>query len=211
MNAAKQPRVVAELGRPETPQETADRRATASRVRRQNQTFPNLIIALLASLAVVALTVLVVVRPDAAVREPVDYRTISSQADAPVPLAAPILPADWVSNSAVYNGISADGVAHWYVGFVTPEVQFIGMRQGIDANPTWLTNQLEGTAPTSVIAIDGIEWSVYDRRKVKDPGNRAYALSTVGARSTFVLFGTASDEEFTTLATQLAATIAAEH
>ena len=66
MSKAKEPRVVAELGRPETPQETVDRRAVASRTRRQNQNFFNLIIALLASLAVVAIIVLVVVRPDAA-------------------------------------------------------------------------------------------------------------------------------------------------
>lgn len=211
MSAAKQPPIVAELGRPETAQETADRRANATRVRRQNQNFLNLIIALLASLAVVAVVVLVVVRPDAAVREPVDYRAISLEADAPVPLAAPVLSAEWAANSAVYNGTPTDGVSSWYVGFVTPEEQFIGLRQGIDANPTWLANQLAGTAPTGSTTIDGIEWAVYDRRAVKDAGNRAYALSTAGSRSTFILFGTATDGEFMELATQLTATIAADH
>lgn len=210
MSTARKPRIVAGLGRPETPQEIADRRANTSRLRRQNQNLPNLIVALLASLAVVALIVIVVVRPDAAVREPIDYRTISSEAGAPVPLAAPVLSADWVSNSAVYNGKPSDGVANWYVGFVTPQVQFIGLRQGIDANPTWLANQLAGTAPTGSTTIDGIEWSVYDRRNAKDVGNLAYALSSVGAHSTFILFGTASDEEFAELASQIASTIATD-
>ncbi|MEO7348435.1 MAG: DUF4245 domain-containing protein, partial [Terrimesophilobacter sp.] len=85
MSAPKEPRVVAELGRPETPQEAADRRAEASRVRRQSKTFVNLVIALLASLAVVAVVVLVVVRPDAAPREPIDYAAIAAEADTPVP------------------------------------------------------------------------------------------------------------------------------
>ena len=205
------PPVVAELGRPETPQEASERRASASHLRRQNQTLLNLIIALLASLAVVAVIVLVVVRPDAAVREPVDYRAIALHADAPVPLAAPDLSSDWISNSALYDGTPSDGVANWYLGFVTPEEQFIGVRQGIDANPTWLANQLEGTAPTGSTTIDNVQWSVYDRRNANDAGNHAYALSTVGARSTLILFGTASDDEFATLATQLAATIAADH
>lgn len=211
MNAAKEPRIVAELGRPETPQESADRRAAAARMRRQNQTFANLIIALLASLAVVALIVIVVVRPDAAEREPVDYRSLSVEADAPVPLAAPALPAEWEANSARYDPSPSDGVANWYVGFVTPDKQFIGVRQGIDANPTWLANQLAGAAPTGSITIGGIEWSVYDRRKAPDAGNRAYALSTVGAVSTFVLFGTAAEDEFAVLASKLAPTIAADH
>ncbi len=211
MSASKEPRVVAELGRPETPQEGADRRAEASRVRRQSMTFVNLVIALLVSLAVVAVVVLVVVRPDAAPREPIDYRAISLEAGAPVPLAAPALSAEWVANSAVYNATAADGVANWYVGFVTPRDQFIGMRQGIDANPTWLANELVGLRATGSTTIDGIEWTVYDRRGTKDVGNYAYALSTAGAKSTYVLFGTAPDDEFATLAKELTATIAADH
>ncbi len=211
MSAAKEPRVVAELGRPETAQETVDRRAVASRMRRQNQNFFNLIIALLASLAVVAIIVLVVVRPDAAPREPVDYRALSQEAGAPVTLAAPDLSADWRSNSAIYNGTPADGVANWYVGFVTPDEQFIALRQGIDANPTWLANELRGMKATGSTTIDGVEWSVYDRRGAKDVGNHAYALSTVGTQSTYILYGTAPDDEFTTMAKKLAATIAAEY
>lgn len=211
MSASKEPRVVAELGRPETPQESADRRAEASLVRRQSKTFVNLIIALLASLAVVAVVVLVVVRPDAAPREPIDYLALSLEADAPVPLAAPDLSAEWSANSAIYTADAADGVANWYVGFVTPAVQFIGMRQGIDANPTWLANELVGMRTTGSTTIAGIEWSVYDRRGVKDAGNHAYALSTVGAKSTYVLYGTATEDEFAILANALAATIAADH
>lgn len=211
MNAPKEPRVVAELGRPETPQEGADRRAEASRVRRQSKTFVNLVIALLASLAVVAVVVLVVVRPDAAPREPIDYAAISAEADAPVALAAPQLSAQWSANSAVYNASAADGVANWYVGFVTPADQFIGLRQGIEANPTWLANELAGMKSTGTTTIDGIQWTVYDRRGAKDVGNYAYALSTVGTHSTYVMYGTAADDEFETLAKELAATIAADH
>src|SRR5690606_28187846 len=56
--------IVAELGRAETPQETAERKAAASATRRTNQTALNLFIAVLASLAIVAFLVMVVVRPD---------------------------------------------------------------------------------------------------------------------------------------------------
>lgn len=210
MTEQKPPRVVAELGRPETPDETAERRAVASRARRQNQTLLNLIFALVASLAVVAVIILVVVRPDAAPREPVDFRTIATESDASAPLAVPDLSPDWKSNSAIYDAEASDGVANWYVGFITPQQQFIGMRQGIDANPTWLSNQLAGVASTGSMTVDGVTWDVYDRRDTKDPGNLAYAMSTVGTRSTWVIYGTAPESEFTELAKKLAPAITAD-
>lgn len=211
MTARKPPTVVAELGRPETPEEAAERKARTSRVRRENQTLFNLVIALLASLAVVAVIILVVVRPDAAPPAPVDYRAIAAEADASVPLAVPDLPSTWTSNSAIYTATASDGVANWYVGFITPKHQFIGMRQGVDANPTWLANQLAAATPTGSTTIAGITWNVYDRRDAKDPGNLAYAMSTVGARSTVAIFGTATPDEFEELAERLAPALSADH
>ena len=46
---AKQPRVVAELGRPETPDETAARKAASSAAYRSSKTVRNLVVALLVS------------------------------------------------------------------------------------------------------------------------------------------------------------------
>ncbi|HYP73058.1 MAG TPA: DUF4245 domain-containing protein, partial [Microbacterium sp.] len=60
--ASGAPRVVAELGRPETPQETADRKAASSAAYRSSKTFRNLIAALLITVAVVAVVYLGVPR-----------------------------------------------------------------------------------------------------------------------------------------------------
>ena len=60
--------IVAELGRAETPQETADRKAISSAKRRSNQTVINLVIAVVASLGIVVFLLVVVVRPDAEAR-----------------------------------------------------------------------------------------------------------------------------------------------
>lgn len=209
----RQPPVVAELGRPETPEETAERKAETSRRHREGQTFFNLAIALVASLLVVLVTVLVVVRPDPPAREPVDYRTIAAEADAAVPLAAPALPEGWTANAAAFAATPTDGVANWYVGFLTPKKQFVALRQGIDANPTWVSNQLAGLASTGSTVIDGVTWQVYDHRDAKDPGNLAYAMTAAGPEddagqtSSYVLFGTATDDEFEVLAAALARTV----
>jgi hypothetical protein len=72
-------RVVAELGRPETPDETAARKAENSRAHRANQTTRNLLLALLASLAIVLFIVLVVVRPGTNLVKSVNYLTVASR------------------------------------------------------------------------------------------------------------------------------------
>ncbi|MCU1638019.1 MAG: hypothetical protein JWL94_666 [Microbacteriaceae bacterium] len=204
--AVKPARVVAELGRPETPEETAARKAEASRKHRANQTPINLALAIGASLGIVLILVLAVVRPDQPARDPVDYSAIASQSEASVdaPLAAPALPPGWVSNSASL-GTGGDGIPTWSVGFVTPEQQFIALRQGIGANDTWVANQLEGTAQTGSETIDGVHWATYDNRDGDDPGNLAFAMVAAVGESDYVLYGTADDTEFRTLAAALTA------
>lgn len=213
-----QARIVAELGRPETPEEAAERRADASRRHREGQTLLNLSLALVASLLIVLVTILVVVRPDPPAREPVDYRSIAAEAEltvaTPTALAAPVLPAGWTANAATFTASPADGVAAWYVGFLTPEGQFIALRQGLDANATWVSNQVAGRAATGTSVVAGVTWQVHDHRAAKDVGNLAYAMTTTGkgesgATSTFVLFGTASADEFEILAEALAPDITA--
>lgn len=206
---SRAPRVVAELGRPETPEETAARKAENSRRHRSNQTLLNLVLALAASLAVVLFLVLVVVRPDGTPPPAVNYRSdaVESQAEAGHTLAAPTLPSTWKANNDGLN-TGSDGVVAWSIGLITPSQEFIGVIQGIKANPTWLANQLQAAESTGNVTIDGVRWKVYDRRTAADAGNFAYSLSTVTGVSSIVLHGTASRAEFATLAkavtTQLA-------
>ncbi len=200
------PPIVAELGRPETPAETAARKAESSRRHRTNQTTLNLVAALVVSLGVVLLMVFVVVRPDPAPREPLDYAAIAADAQPTIdePLISPSLPEGWSANAAEMQ--TQGGVTSWYIGLITPEVQFIGMRQGIDANQTWLANQLKFSLPEAEVTVGGVDWMVYDNRDARDdPGNLAYVMTAERGQSTVVLFGTAADEEFETLAASVSA------
>ena len=199
--AARQPAIVAELGRPETPEETAARRAENSRKHRANQTLLNLIVALVASLGIVLFLVVVVVRPDPGALQPVDYRAIAAQAqtDSTEPLIAPLLPDGWSANDAHFQQTAQ--VPTWYIGFITPSVQFIALDQGIGANPTWQAAILNSVTATGSTTIDGVTWTVYDHRTAKNPGNFAYALSATVKGSTVILHGTASNAEFELLAT----------
>lgn len=195
--------IVAELGRPETAEETWARKDTARRARREHQTAFNLVLALIASLGIVLFLVAVVVRPDQAVDRSVDYRQVAQQADVSgAELLVPDLPSSYTSNNAEYQSGSARGVAVWTIGLLTPDDQYIGMHQGIDANDTWVADQLDQKQATGSRTIAGTKWTVYDRRdEGKGAGNNLYALVTTSGKDTVVLAGTADQKSFTTVAT----------
>ncbi|GGE84608.1 DUF4245 domain-containing protein [Mycetocola zhadangensis] len=201
MSRSRPPRVVAELGRPETPEETAARKAENSRKYRGAKTVNNLVYSLLVTVVLVGIIVLAVPRSDESLLENVDYGAVAATAQEsyPQPLANPDLPGSWTSNRADVSKI--DGVQSWNIGLITPSDQFIGITQGIDANETWTAQQLKKSLASSTVTIDGIEWTVYDNGRDTDGrGNVHYALTTVAGESTFLLFGTASESEFRTVA-----------
>ena len=205
MARRKRPAVVAELGRPETPAEAAARRAAYSRKRRANQTVLNLALALGASLLIVVFLVTVVVRPEVPPDPGVNWVETAAQASAGsgLGLIAPVLPPGWTANDARFGDKA--GVPTWYIGFLTPAQQFIGVNQGIDGNPTWLASVLRDADESGSITIDTVRWTVYDRRDIESPGNYAYAMSAELDGSTIALYGTAPTEEFELLAASIAA------
>lgn len=212
--ASNSPRVVAELGRPETPEETAARKAENSLKHRQRQTLKNLLLALGTSLVLVLVIVLLVPRSNTPIEPDVDVASVAQQAQAASddPLAVAELPADWRPNAAELRTSQADDVIAWYVGYLTPGDEFIGMYQGLDANPTWAAELLARTIAVGTVTIDGVEWTVYDNRdSADDVGNARYGLTTEAGGSTFVLLGTATPEEFATLASAIAPTIDAQN
>lgn len=204
MSPRRPPRIVAELGRPETPEETAARKAENSRNYRKRKTINNLVYSLLVCVALVVVIALAVPRADTSLLSDVDYRAVAAEAQASseYPLADPVLPGSWSSNRAETD--KSGGVSSWNIGLLTPSDQFIGITQGFEANETWLSQQLRNSAASSTVTVDGVEWTVYDNRDRNDVGNVEYALTTEAGASTFVVFGTATDEEFRTVASALA-------
>jgi hypothetical protein len=199
-------RVVAELGRPETPEETAARKAENSRAHRANQTTRNLVLALVASLAIVLFTVLIVVRPANNLVAPVNYKSVAAQAQTGVSetLVSPALPAGWKSNDAELKTDSGKTVT-WYIGLITPAQQFIAVEQGIHTSDTWFGSLLGKAQATGHATIAGTRWTVYNQRGASGVGNFPYSLVATIEGSRLVLHGSASDAEFRVLATAVVA------
>jgi hypothetical protein len=207
--AEKPAPIVAELGRPETAQETADRKAEQSRLYRQRKTLNNLVLSLLVCVGLVVVIVLAVPRPNTVERDPIDYAQVAAsvQTSMPVPLAVPSLPDGWTSNSAALRGGGADGVASWYIGLLTPgdSPQYVGLTQALDSNPTWMAQQLGDSAAAGTIDLDGVTWTVFDNRgRSGDFGNTQYVLETESGRSTYLVAGTATPEQIQQVATSIA-------
>lgn len=213
--------IVAELGRSETPEETATRKAKNSRAHRQRQTLRNLVLALAASLGIVVVLVLIAPRGTFTNDRSVDVLSIAAKVSTQVQgkVVVPTVPSTWKSNAAEIRR-SSDGVVSWYVGYLTPETssnekeknEYLGFYQGFAANATWVSDLVGRTKPTTTVTINDVEWVVHDNRKAGDSvGNARYAMTTVRDGSTFVLLGTADPDTFTTLAATLSTSFLAEN
>ena len=204
---SKQPKIVAELGRPETPEETFARKQENSRLYRSRKTINNLVYSLLVTVGLVAAVYFLVPRADGEPNWQVDYVAQSEIASQSLgePLLVPAMPEQWRANAAELRNANNGQVTSWYIGFITPKDKFIAFNEAFDANETWISNELKDYPATGTKNIDGQEWTVYDNRSYKDAGNVQYALVTTSGRSTVVLFGTADDAEFDQLATSITA------
>ena len=114
---------------------------------RAKQTVINLVLALVATLGIVLVTVLVVPRDDSNRIKPIDYlaAAVAAEESSKLNIAAPAnLPDGWWANQAKWSETAADGVKVWKVGFVGPENQYVGVTQAFDVNPTWVALQLTG-------------------------------------------------------------------
>lgn len=196
----KPPAIVAELGRPETAQETADRKAASSARYRGSKTLVNLVAAVLATLGIVIVMVLVVMRYDQPAPDPIDVGTAAAEASASlgVTVVDPAVPDGWAANAAELRSGPA-GIEQWYVGWVTADEAFASLTQGVGADATWLAATTREAEPDGTFDVDGVTWRYADQRDLDDTGNHAWVAWTQDDASTFVVAGTADDAEMRAL------------
>jgi hypothetical protein len=205
----KPPREVAELGRPETPEETTARKAQNSRLYRERKTVNNLIYSLLATLGVVAVIFFAVPRPDTPQNWEVDYAAVGVTAQASVngPLITPLMPSAWRANVAKLDRI--DELPLWTVNFLTPTGEYITYQQVFGEDESGLRRILNERVPTGELTLGaGQTWTIFATNSATestDPKN--YALATFAFDDAFILTGSGSVAEFTTVATALTASL----
>ena len=176
----------------------------AAAQRRARQTVINLILSLAATVALVLVMVLIVPRDDSNQIPHVDYKAVAADAiDATkLPIVVPNIEADWWSNSARVSTKPTDGTdGSWYVGFVGPKNQYIGLTQTFKTNPTWVALQLSEKQQTGEIQTGQRVWQVWQSVEKHVPAKtRDFMLVSGQGDDTFLIYGTASEREFKSFA-----------
>ena len=193
-------RVVAELGRPETPDETAARKAESSRIYRSSQTFRNLIAAIIVTVVVVFIVIFGVPRGELPDRESIDPAPVASQASESLgrTVLVPDVPAEWRVNAAEVS--SDGGSSAWSIAYVPDEEGFIRFAQAFDTDEVWARSALAGSSPTDSIQIDGVEWDVFEPADPSRAANISYALGTQAGSDYVLLYGAATPDQTAELA-----------
>lgn len=190
---------------PTTPQEIAEAKAEAKRLRRQRQTAKNLVASLVASLGIVIFLVLVVARPNDQVAEPIDYSAVGAEAEAEssYDLAIPVLDETWSSNRADMREESTGDV--WRLGLISTSGGFVQIVHYLGTED--ITNELpdDGVEASQLLtSLDGVthEWSSRDRSDIEEAGNDLFVMWTTVDNGQLVIRGT-SQASVLAIASQL--------
>ncbi|GGD73349.1 DUF4245 family protein [Microbacterium murale] len=196
--------IIAELGRPETPEETAARKAEFSKKYRASQNFRNLIAALLITLVVVAVIIFGVPRGERASETEIDVAAIAQDVESTMdrPALVPELDDFWRVNAAE---LQSGATVVWNIT-VAPAAEdergFIRIAQAFDDDSSWAPQLLGGTAATDTTRIGGLEWDVYALRSDADD-NVSYAIGTQAGDDYVLLYGSRSADSTAELAESL--------
>lgn len=197
--------IVAELGRPETPEETAARKAASSKAYRSSQTMRSLIAALLVTVAVVAVIIFAVPRGEPTTAKKIDVAAIAADVESTMgsPVIVPDLGDFWRVNAA---GLTSGGTVVWDITLAPAaddERGFIRLAQAFDADAGWAPQRLNGIAPTDTTVIDGVEWDVYKPGGAGAEQNITYAIGTQAGDDYVLLYGARSAASTADLAESL--------
>lgn len=202
---SKQAPIVAELGRPETPDETAARKAASSKAYRGSQTFRNLIAALLVTVGVVAVIIFAVPRGEPVAPEKIDVAGIAAGVESTMesPVIVPELDGFWRVNAAE---LQSGATVVWEVTLAPAgqdERGFVKFAQAFDADSSWAPQRLNGIAPTDEVRIGGLDWDVFELGDAGSTANVTYAIGTQAGDDYVLLYGSRSADSTAELAESL--------
>lgn len=197
--------IVAELGRPETPEETSARKAAASSAYRSSMNVRNLLVALGVTLVVVVIIVLGVPRGSIGDPEQIDIAEVAQNVRSSVdgPVLEPQFDDSWRVNDAKLEGGST---LVWNVTIAPAAADargFLRIAQAFDSDVAWAAQPLAGATPDEQMRIAGLEWDAFELRGTSD-ANISYALGTPAGDDYILLYGALSSEDTVALAESIA-------
>lgn len=143
---------------------------------------------------------MIVPRDDTNLIKPVDYTSIAAdvRSSTGIDVLAPdSIPDGWWANNARWRDTTADGVNYWFIGFVGPTNQFVGITQAFGTNPTWLAlKTVEYEIVSESNPSDGSTLTEYRGRAENKSGEKLWIYTNTENNDAVIVDGTASREEF---------------
>lgn len=132
------------------------------RVLRKNSNWVNMIIAILACLAVVVVALLMAPQPKVEAERVVDYKAIAeqSQKSADFPLIVPQIPQGWTSNEANFGEFGDSKYQSWYMSFIGTEQQWVSVQQA-QASEKWVENLVGDAVAAETVDVSGQQFQIY--------------------------------------------------
>jgi hypothetical protein len=178
----------------------AEPQKDAAAIRRARQTLINLMLALGVSVGLLLTFMMIVPRDDTNLIKPVDYTSIAAdvRSSTGIDVLAPdSIPDGWWANNARWRDTTADGVNYWFIGFVGPTNQFVGITQAFGTNPTWLAlKTVEYEIVSESNPSDGSTLTEYRGRAENKSGEKLWIYTNTENNDAVIVDGTASREEF---------------
>jgi hypothetical protein len=178
----------------------AEPQKDAAAIRRARQTLINLMLALGVSVGLLLTFMMIVPRDDTNLIKPVDYTSIAAdvRSSTGIDVLAPAsIPDGWWANNARWRDTTADGVNYWFIGFVGPTNQFVGITQAFDTNPTWLAlKTVEFEIVSESNPSEGSTLTEYRGHAENKRGEKLWIYKTADTNNAVIVDGTASREEF---------------
>jgi len=142
------------------------------RVLRRHYNWVNMVIALVACLALVLAALALAPRPEGDITREVDYGEVARtvQPDAAFGLAVPPLPEGWEANAASFGQQGTPAADTWYVSWVDGDDGWASLRQA-DADDTpdaWAESFLEEFAETGESELGGADFTRFEGTSSSD-------------------------------------------
>ena len=179
---------------------------TQKQAKRINAPARNMIISMLAMVAILIPVLWLMPQPDKNPYRPqVNLSQVAAEStqQAGFPVAVPQLES-WHYNYARWTGNTPDNIPYFKSGQVTSKNHFIELIQAKDTNPTWVAQQVDNAAKQGTESISGVEWEVRSATSKKNNEKVYSYVAQVphgnGETTTVILTGTADPAEFAQLA-----------
>lgn len=136
---------------------------------RKNSNWVNMIIAILACLAVVVGILFIAPQPEVDSERVVDYQGIAEQSEgnADFDLIVPQIPRGWSANEASLDRFNDSEYVSWYMSFIGSEDQWVSIEQA-KASQNWAKKKTEGAVAAETLTVGGLDFQVYRTDDAKE-------------------------------------------